>query len=71
VSLIQSVLYAECRYAEWYGVSTNPIGRQPKSCLGRVFHFKLASFVVMNKVNDTNERPCLKLKNQQRFHSLA
>jgi hypothetical protein len=43
-------------------------GREPKSCLGQLFNFKLGSFAVWEDVRDANARPHLKLKTQPRFH---
>jgi hypothetical protein len=42
-------------------------GREPKSCLGRVFQIKLDSFAVVKKVHGSNKRPYLKLKTRPRF----
>jgi len=37
-------------------------GREPKSCLGHVFNFKIGHFPVMKEVHGANARPYLKLK---------
>ncbi len=42
-------------------------GREPKSCFGRVFHFKLGSFSFANEVHGANACPCLTLKTRPRF----
>jgi hypothetical protein len=42
-------------------------GSEPKSCLGRVFNFKLDSFADMNELYGANAKPCLKLKLGPRF----
>jgi hypothetical protein len=36
---------AECRDAECRGAKSKGNGREPKTCLGRVFNFKLGRFV--------------------------
>jgi hypothetical protein len=53
--------------------STNANGNDPKSCLGRVFHFKIGRFVVQKDVHSANARPYLKLKTRPRFflHSFS
>ncbi len=37
--------YAECRHAECRGAKAKDNGREPKTCMGRVFNFKLGRFV--------------------------
>ncbi len=37
-------------------------GREPKSCLGQVFRFKLVRFAVVKEVRNVNMHQCLKLK---------
>ncbi len=63
--------YAECRYteclcAECLGTGAELkteqgaqelIGGEPKSCPGRVIHFKLAIFTVEKEVHDTDGPP--------------
>jgi hypothetical protein len=41
--------------------------REPKSCLGRVFHLRLGSFADMKKVQVAHARPSVKLKTLPRF----
>jgi len=41
-------------------------GWEPISCLGRVFHFRLGSFVVIREVHGANARYRLKLKTRSR-----
>jgi hypothetical protein len=42
-------------------------GRETNSWLGRVLHFKSASFSVMKEVHGTNARPYLRVKTRPRF----
>jgi len=42
-------------------------GREPGSCLGRVFNFKLGSFVSKKYNSKARTQPLLKLKTQPRF----
>ncbi len=37
-------------------------GKESKSCLDRVFHFKFARFVPQKEVHSANARPHIKLK---------
>ena len=42
-------------------------GREPKSCLGQVFNFKLGCFVMCTIAWSTQAQPSLMLKTQPRF----
>ncbi len=43
------------------------IGREPKSCLGRVFNFKLVRFVMFSIAWPLQARQSLELKTRPRF----
>ncbi len=47
--------------------SVKAIGRDPKSCLGRVFNFKLGCFVTCTIAWPIHARPSLELKTRPRF----
>ncbi len=46
-------------------------GREPKSCLGRVFNFKLGRFAMLAVAWRMQAHPCLELKTRPRFHPLS
>ncbi len=52
----------------WHLGSMKANGREPKSCLGRVFNFKLGCFVKCTTAWPEQARPSLKLKTWPRFH---
>jgi hypothetical protein len=74
-----NAFFAECHGAKycarWESKSniaglvrdTKAYGREPKSCLGRVFDFKLSSFVVLLEVLVVHKHPNLMLKTRPRF----
>jgi hypothetical protein len=51
--------------------STTANGRDPQSCLGRVFNFKFGRSSVMKEVHGANVRTCLMLKHGRAFVPLA
>jgi hypothetical protein len=46
-------------------------GREPKMCMGRVFNFKLGSFVMYAIARHTQARLSLELITQPRFHPVS
>jgi hypothetical protein len=59
--------------ALWFGAtgSTKANGREPKSCLGRVFNFKLGCFVMCTIAWPIQARLSLELKTRPRFHPVS
>jgi hypothetical protein len=53
------------------GGSTKANGREPKSCLSRVFNFKLGCIVMYTIAQHIQARPSLELKTRPRFRPLS
>ncbi len=54
-----------------YNGSAKANGREPKSCLGRVFNFKFGCFVMCTVACPIQARPSLELKTRPRFRPVS
>jgi hypothetical protein len=67
VKIVSESIGIVCHKSE----SAKANGREPKSCLGRAFNFKLARFVMHRIPRHIQARPSLELKIKPRFRPVS